>query len=152
MNPGALGEYQHLASGLQAGEGLLHRLHVGVAPVHIDDPRLAQQPAHQGHPGELDLGHGPDVPAQGGGKADHQGVGQSRVVGTEHRTSLRDILPPNGADGMDQAEKGPHDPVQQVIVKSHFHRESLSLTRVRRASKLPFKSKLVVSSRAASSA
>src|SRR5699024_11908588 len=49
-----------------------------------------------------DLGHGPDVPAQGGGKADHQGIGQSRVVGAEHRTSLRDILPPNGADGMDQ--------------------------------------------------
>ena len=41
-------EDEQLTLSLQAGQGGLYRLHIGVTPVYIDDPRLTKQPANQG--------------------------------------------------------------------------------------------------------
>ena len=85
-------------------------------------------------------------------KANEQGIGQGGVVSAQHHGPLRDILPANGPHRVAQTEKWLYNTVQQPVNRFHTHRAILSLTRLIKASRLPFRSRWVVSSCTASSA
>ena len=157
LHPGALREDQQVVPALDGLQGVFHRLDVPLSPVHGEGAQLPQHPVKDLVAEQLLLGHDVEPVVHRHLQGHQHRVPVAVVVGAQHRAVLRQVLPPDDGDRVEDVRHQGHQivdeyekSVQRLLRLVHcpapFRMMSSS------AASLWAKSRSVVSSSTASSA
>ena len=98
LHPGSLREYQQVVPALDSLQGGFHRLDVPLAPVNREGAQLPQYPVKDLVAEQLLLGHDVEPVVHRNLQRHQHRVPVAVVVGTQQGAVLRQVLPPDDGD------------------------------------------------------
>ena len=170
FHTGALREHQQIVPALDGLQGVFHRLDVPLSPVHGEGAQLPQHPVKDPVAEQLFLGHDVEPVVHRDLQCHQHRVPVAVVVGAQERAVLRQVLPSDDGDWMEDPRHRRHqivdhheEPVERpfflrlpapLLFLSHLFAHTPALSRMicSSAASLWAKSSAVVSSSTASSA